>query len=439
MKFLSSYSAILLVVIGWIGVGAAYGQQSNLLSKNEEKPSSGSLGPFELEGAGPSKIRFQFAGQLRTDFESREQTPGQDRDEKSLMKARRVRPIMTVTMPELKLSFRLHLSTAPGSLELMDLYFDYRALQNVRFRFGQYKVPFTRYRMQSFQRLTFVDWAVVTESFGAERQMGFAVHNGYETPSKWGYAVGAFTGVNARASHAVRLAKVYGEDAAGTSDLAGSGRPAEFHPELFVHVCRNSNGMDVQSDTDDKRQSFGVSAGFSAAWDLDPSVRNDFTVRLAPEFLMKHHGISFFTVGYAAFAEIGDHACNKLVMTGGLFQIAYRFTRRYEISARYALVDFRDALVDGARDRARLLVATAESVLDSAVVKEAAQENYDAVKSRYKNAGQILREQEYTIGFNTYLVGHSLKWQNDFGVLQHTRRDGTRYDYVARSQIQLVF
>ena len=75
------------------------------------------------------------------------------------------------------LKFKLHLSTAPPSLELMDYYLNYRAKkEHLQFRFGQYKVPFTRYRIQSFQRLTFVDWSIVTRYFRAERvakQLGF--------------------------------------------------------------------------------------------------------------------------------------------------------------------------------------------------------------------------------------------------------------------------
>ncbi len=399
-----------------------------------------SVGPFELYNADTSsQIRFQFAGQLRVDFESRDQGVDMSRTEQLLMKARRIRPTMTVNLLKPDLSFRLHLSTAPKSLELMDFYFNYAVTRHLQLRCGQYKVPFTRYRIQSFQQLTFVDWAIVTEAFGAERQMGFALHNGYEKPPQWGYALGVFTGVNARASHAVSLPKVYAEETTNPSDLANPASQTKFHPELFLHVSRNGTNIRVQSDTDEEREGFRYSAGVNAAWDLDPTVYQDLTVRLAPELLTKYQGLSVFTAGYAGFAEIGDPANTNLVMVGGLFQTAYRINDRYEISARYAVVDFKDAVINDAYDRAQRLIAEAEDNLNNSTEKELAQQYLSHVMASYEDAGQILREQEVRLGFNIYIISHFLKWQNDLGRLRHTRRDGARTDYVARCQFQLTF
>jgi len=413
---------------------------SPLAGYQPDKTTFASIGPFELSNAdSSSRIRFQFAGQLRVDFESQDQDADKCRTEELFMKARRLRPSMTVNLLKPSLSFRLHLSTAPKSLELMDFYFNYKVARHLQFRYGQYKVPFTRYRIQSFQRLTFVDWAIVTESFGAERQMGFALHNGYETPPKWGYALGVFTGVNARASHTVYLPKIYGENIVNPSNLADPGPQAKFHPELFLYLSHNANSIRVQSDTDEKRGGFRYSAGLSAAWDLDPTAYQDLQIRLAPEFLIKYQGLSIFTVGYAGFVEIGEPARTDLAMVGGLFQAAYRINNRYEISVRYAVVDFKNVIVNDAYDRAQRLIDEAEDILDTATVKEFAQQSLDDITARYGNAGQILHEQEIRLGFNIYIIGHSLKWQNDLGWLQHSRREGTRTDYIVRSQFQLTF
>jgi len=401
---------------------------------------SGAVRSFEISSPDSGTVlKLQFAGQLRVDFESLDQGADKCRIEELFMKARRLRPTITVNVLKPNLSFRLHLSTAPNSLELMDFYFNYKADQHLQFRYGQYKVPFTRYRIQSFQRLTFVDWAIVTKSFGAERQMGFALHNGYERPPQWGYVLGVFTGVNARASHAVYLPEIYGEDIVNPSNLADPGPTARFHPELFLHVSYNVRNIRVQSDTDEKRGGFRYSAGLSAAWDLDPTAYQDLQIRLAPEFLIKCQSLSIFTVGYAGFVEIGEPARTDLAMAGGLFQAAYRINNRYEVSARYAVVDFKNIIVNNAYDRARQLIGEAEDILDTAVVKEFAQQYLNDITARYGNAGQILREQEIRLGFNIYIIGHSLKWQNDLGWLQHSRREGTRTDYIVRSQFQLTF
>jgi hypothetical protein len=369
------------------------------------------IGPFELSSAdSSSRIRFQFATQLRMFFESDDQGPSNRRAEKLVMEARRIRPTLTGSLMKPSLSFKLHLSAAPHSIELMDFYFNYRIRSHLQFRFGQFKTPFTRYRIQSFQRLTFVDWSVVTRYFGAERQMGFAVHNGYELPEGLSYVAGLFTGVNARASHAVGLPELYGIDVSNPSDLAGSGPKAEFHPELFLHVAHNSKGIDIGSDSDEQGGSFRYSAGLSIAWDTDPVIRQDLTARVAPELLIKYWGASASFIGYAGYGEVGDPARTRLLILSGLAQTAYRITRCWEVSARYVVIDLRNALL------------------------------YDVLEKTGKPIrDQILREHETTIGLNIYLIGHDLKWQNDTVWLRHKYGCESKDDIMVRSQFQLAF
>jgi len=401
-------------------------------------PSAASIGPFEVHSADSSAVlNLRMAAQLRMDWESNDGGVRADRHSRLTMQARRVRPTVALELPKQKLRFYLHISTTPGSLELMDCYFNYRYRENLRFRVGQYKTPFTRYRIQSFQRLTFVDWAVVTKYFGAERQMGLAVHNGYETPPRWGYVLGVFNGVNMRASHAVGLAGVYGEPSVNRSDLADPGPKAEFHPELFGHLSLNTGGIDVHSDSDERRQGWRSSFAASVAWDLDPDQYRDLALRFAPEMLFKCDGASFMSVGYIGFGPIDNSLRTRLAMVGWLVQTSLRLTDRYEFSLRYALVDIDDAVLDDAFYRAGRLIETAQKQLDDSALS---QEKFDSVSKRYRDAGRITREQEVTAGFNIYLQGHALKWQSDLGLLHRTLRDtDATDDIVVSSQIQIAF
>jgi len=384
------------------------------------------FGPFELSGSdGNSKIKFQFAGQLWLYYESRDNGSANDRTNGLYMKARRIRLSLQGDLLNPNLSFKLHLSTAPKSLELMDFYFNYKIESRFQFRFGQYKVPYTRYRIQSFQQLVFVDWAITTQYFGAERQIGFALHNGYEKPPAWGYIIGIFTGVNARASHAIGLAKVFCEDALNPSDLVDPAPTAEFHPELFLHISRNANNIQVQSNTDMEKTGLRYSAGFSAAWDIDPTEFQDFRYRFAPEFLIKYHGISIMATGYAGYSDLNEPSQTKLTMLGGLVQTSYRINKAYEVCLRYAIVDFQDVLTDYAESRAQQLID--DSGDDPDVIKQ------------YQNAGKVNKEEEITLGFSKYIIEHLLKWQTDFGRLRHSRFAETRNDYLVRSQFQLTF
>lgn len=397
------------------------------------------IGPFEISNAdSTSRIRFLFAGQLRAQYESRDAGPGRDRPEKLTAEARRVRLTLQGDFPQDRLAFKLHLSLGPGSLELMDMQFEYRWSKSIRIRAGQYKIPFTRYRIQSFQRLTFVDWAIVSKYFGAERQMGLTIHNGYEKPPTWAYEFGIFSGQNARASHAVGLAGIYGEPLSNPSDLAEPGPKTEFHPALFGHVSYNPGGIDVQSDSDDKNAGLRGGLGFSAGWDFDPNHLQNLTGRFAPEVLLKYRGASFTGIGYLGLVDIGCGGATRTGMTGALVQGAYRVMPRFEIAARYAVVDFTDELTSAAYDRAQALIADARAEADS-TGSPLDYQQLDVVTAQYKNAGRVIREEEITFGFNVYIESHSLKWQNDAGRLLHSRIDGDRVDYVVRSQMQLTF
>ncbi|MFH2036627.1 MAG: porin, partial [Candidatus Zixiibacteriota bacterium] len=397
-----------------------------LIGSTQTNKNKSTVGPFEIYNAdSTSSIRFQLAGQLRMTLDSRDKGGDADRTNTLFMEARRLRLTLSGTIYDPDISYKVHLSTAPKSLELMDFYFNYRLKANLQFRYGQYKTPFTRYRIQSFQRLTFVDWAIVTKYFGAERQMGLALHNGYEKPPKWGYVFGLFTGVNARASHAVGLAKVYGEETANPSDLSESGATADYHPELFLHCSYNANNIQLNSNSDAERTGWRYSFGISSAFDMHPTDYQDFRLRLAPEILIKYRGVAIVGAGYAGYSELDNGSEMELTMTGCLIQTAYRFHDDYEISIRYALVDFQKGLTDDASERALQLID--DSGDDPEIINQ------------YKNAGKILQENELTLGFSIYLLGHSLKWQSDFGWLRHCYDDENRDDYLARSQFQVSF
>lgn len=235
------------------------------------------------------------------------------------------------------------------------------------------------------------------------------------------------------------LAGIYGEETSNSSDLADPGPRAEYHPEVFLHGSYNTGGINVQSDTDEKRSGLRASFAFSAAWDIAPVEYQDLLLRLAPEVLMKYRGISFSGLGYLGFIRMGCPSTDRLGMSGSLLQSAYRINHRFEVSARYAIVEFESALINDAQRRARILIAEAEAAVENSVEQELAIQYLDDIKTQYKNAGQIISEEEITFGFNVYLEGHSLKIQNDAGWLIHTRRDGIRTDVVVRCQLQLTF
>lgn len=388
------------------------------------------IGPFALISEdGSWSLQPGLAVQLRYQLDAKD-LGHDDGNVDGFVEARRIRPTLRGTMLSRDLGYYLHLSTAPGSIELMDVYLDYGFHPSLRARAGQWKIPFTRRRTGSFKNLTLVDWPVTTLYFGAERQMGIALHNGYErAPCGLEYEAGVFTGVNARAAHAVGLSRVFGEIAPNPSDLADPAPRADLHPEIVVHVAYNLGDIDTSTDTDWRGGPLRISAGFSAAWDLDPRRYLEPAVRLAPEVLLKLRHLSLSGVVYTGLVSTGDGMGDQdLGMLGAEFEASYLFIGRLELALRYATVQLDEDLLLDARSRARSLITA-----------ETDPETRAALERQYGNAGTVQREHETSVGLNVYFIGRCLKLQSDLSWLAHDTTRGREHDLRLRLQLQLVF
>lgn len=356
-------------------------------------------------------VRLQIGTQLQMEFKSKDQGSLADNVNTTTMRLRSVRPIVTGTMLDGKLAMKLQFNVVPGAFELLDVTFDYKFKKDVQLRYGVFKMPFTHYRMGSKLRLSQIDWAITSKYFGAERQWGFALHNGYEKPPKWGYVLAVGTGANSRASHGKGIALAYGRELPNPSDLAGDGGSQEFHPEIFGNVSYNSPGMDISSETDRERDGLRYSVALSGAWDLDPDYTLDFSYRAAPEILIKYQGLCVTGVGYAGWSEMGENLSDHLAMKGGLVHVAYRWCDQFELAARYAAVSMSDDVRADARRWSYW--------------EETNQTSYT----------WDLKE-DYALVLNIYFIEHQLKLQN--GVQFLTQQVG-RTDVLVQSQFQLWF
>jgi hypothetical protein len=390
------------------------------------------IGPFSIsDKSGRFSVAVGLAAQIQVKVNS--SGTGSERDTETTIFMRRIRPTLKGTALSKDLKWYLHLSTAPGAVEFMDFYLDYTFAPYLRVRAGDCKIPFTRYRVQSFKHLTLVDWSVVTRYFGAERQYGVTLHSGFEKPTPVEFALGIYTGENARASHSVGLLGVYGEPKVNPSNLLDPQPPATFHPEIVGRVAYNHGGIDVGTDTDFAGGGPRFSAGVSLAWDTRPTPYHDLSLRLAPELLFKAGHFSMTALGYLGFtppagSDSGVEA-PRLGFAGALAQVSYIFMGRLELAARYGMVVVMEELRDEARARANSLVA-AETDSDKST----------ALAKQYKNAGLTEAEHEVTLGVNVYIIGRSLKWQNDLSYKAVPRVGAdTKHDIQFRTQLGLAF
>jgi hypothetical protein len=401
-----------------------------LLLLSLSRPALGEgIGPFTLESKdGKSSLSFGLTTQLRLATESREAANG-SRALASTIEARRVRPTLSGTVLSPELRYYLHLSTAPGSLELIDLYLDYRFSRWFQVRAGRFKIPFTRYRIGSFRDHSFADWAITTRSFGSERQWGLLLHNGWERPScRLEYEVGVGAGQNLRSSHGVGIADAYGEKLENPSDLTSPNFKTGLHPELVAHLAWLSPRMSASTETDWEGGPARYSFGLSAAWDLDPDRVREPALRLAAEAQLKIHGLSLTGIGYLALVRTEESATDLARgLHGLLLQTTFLARKRVELGARYAWNAIDSGLRDAARARADALIASAR------------ESERSALSSQYRDVGKLEGDHEITLALTAHLHGRSLKWVNDVSWLLHERSTGTRSDLRFRSQLQLAF
>lgn len=388
-----------------------------------------SLGPFELRSQnGQHALQIGLATQVRLTYTNSGSASDAQRQQDLAIEVRRLRPMLRGSFISEQVEMFLHLNTTPGAIELLDLFSQFNFHPQARLRVGQFKIPYTRYRLQYFTQLLFTDWSILSRYLGAERQFGAALHNGYERGAGFEYAVGVFSGINARRSHGVGLGLVYGEKLPDPSDLTELQSPATFHPELALRVGYSSSGLRPETPSDFERgpARFGVS--MSATYDVRPSRYLDFALRLAPEVQLKVRGLSLHTVSYVTFFQ-GDSGARDLrtAFYGVLAHAGYRLHPQWELALRYGLVMSTEALRSDAKMRAIGLIAAA------------APANAEAVRQQYGAAGTLEQDQELLLAANYYLVGNGLKFQVEAGWLQQVISAASLDGARLRLQAQVAF
>jgi len=409
------------------------------------------LGPAEIKSE-VGVVRLGFYAQLLAVELSRDKGEDQDRDNSIEVEPRRIRWQLKSRFLEDRLRVELQINTVPKSLELLDYWGEWRILEQLQMRLGQYKEPFTRYRQQSFSSSLLADWAIVSSFFGADRQMGLMFHNRDARP-RFEYALAVFSGQNMRKAQGVETANtVYGEKLESRSSLPRDSEISidEWHPELELRIQHNSPDADPYNPSDNKRSALRHVESLSIAWDnvnnlntvggqevdraVDQEATRDMMLRVSPEVLLKAYGFALVANFYLGVARMTQTSDNELAMLGYLVETAYRFNRFWEIAARFARIDFTKAPRDDASDRAQAIIASAEQDPDAQAM----------LADQYRNAGWVKTHQELTLGLNVYIVGTHLKWQTDASWLRKYRDNGIgesddRDDFRARTQMQFGF
>ncbi len=363
------------------------------------------LGPVRLYiGDTKDWIAFGFASQLEFDYVQQFAGGGLDKASTETLQFRRIRFTLSSSFIDGRIRSRFQINATPSAFELIDMWLSFTRLKFATVRIGQFKIPYDRYRAQSFAALSFIDWGPTVNMFGSERQIGAEVfaRGGFLDLE---YSFGIFTGVNARASHAVGITEVYGEAPVNPSSFGDGEIVTEFHPEIVGRVAKNFGKINTDTNSDvtgsaELRQSVGV--GF--AYDARPTPIEDLGLRLSAEWLAKIRHFNFNIVTYLAWFEPWETGKILFGPIGLMGETGYRFSAVFELAIRYNWVFLTPALRQDARSYADFRIATSTDV--------------PAAIAQYGLNGQQRTDAELALATTAHIIGNSLKtmfeaaWQN---------------------------
>ncbi|MGB8331489.1 MAG: porin, partial [Polyangiales bacterium] len=295
------------------------------------------LGPVRIRvGETNDWIGIGFAMQLEFDYLQQYAGGGETKSHSETLEFRRIRTTVSSSFIEGRIRTSFQLNLTPSSLELIDMWLAFTRAKFATLRVGQFKIPYDRYRAQSFAALSFIDWAPTTRMFGSERQIGAEV---LATGGFWKleYAAGIFTGVNARAAHAVGISYVYGVTPPNPSALGSGTVVSEFHPALVGRVAKNFGSINTDTNSDATREKqLRQSVGAGVAWDARPTPTLDLGLRLSAEWLAKIRGFHINVISYLAWFPPWQGGKILFGPIGFMGEVGYRFSLLWELAIRYS-------------------------------------------------------------------------------------------------------
>jgi hypothetical protein len=275
-----------------------------------------------------------------------------------------------------------------GFAILKDAFFDNSFSDKLKLRIGEWKKPINRQEMMSEFSRQFLEASLTTDFAGAGRDLGIALHNGYDkSPEGIEWAIGLFNGTGDRA---LKNPVLCTDPADPTTCVAPTPTnvPADFQPDLVARIGYNQGGIKGYSEADLEGGPlrFAVGASYQLRFNDRPGDIGGFGRHSAVvDALVKVNGLSALVAGYLVKVGEDDPHFGALVQPG-----YFLVPKTYEVSARFA---FRPTDADP----------------DETI-------------------------QEILGAFTWYWEGHNLKWGTDFGVIRTSGVDTT--DLQIRSQLQ---
>ena len=384
------------------------------------------LGPVRIKvGKSDDWIGIGFATQMEFEYDQQFAGAGFANESTETLEFRRIRTMLSSSFIDGRIRSRFQINLTPSAFELIDMWFSFTRFKFATFRMGQFKIPYDRYRAQSFAALSMVDWAPTTRMFGSERQVGAEMLAGGGFLGLE-YAIGLFSGVNARASHAVGITEVYGEVPKNASDFGFGEVVSSFHPEIAARFARNFGKINTDTNSDvtgskELRQSVGA----GIAWDARPVSTEDLALRLSAEWLAKIRHVHMNVVSYVAWYEPWQGGKMLFGPIGFMAEAGYRFSLMWELALRYSMTYLTPWLRSDSRSYGVFQINNATDPA-SAI-------------QQYGQNGDQTTNNELALAGTSHIIGNSLKVVAEAAWIAQRWETGRQNAFRFNIQLQFLF
>lgn len=384
------------------------------------------LGPVRIKvGKSDDWIGIGFATQMEFEYDQQFAGAGFANESTETLEFRRIRTTLSSSFIDGRIRSRFQINLTPSAFELIDMWFSFTRFKFATFRMGQFKIPYDRYRAQSFAALSMVDWAPTTRMFGSERQVGAEMLAGGGFLGLE-YAIGLFSGVNARASHAVGITEVYGEVPKNASDFGFGEVVSSFHPEIAARFARNFGKINTDTNSDvtgskELRQSVGA----GIAWDARPVSTEDLALRLSAEWLAKIRHVHMNVVSYVAWYEPWQGGKMLFGPIGFMAEAGYRFSLMWELALRYSMTYLTPWLRSDSRSYGVFQINNATDPA-SAI-------------QQYGQNGDQTTNNELALAGTSHIIGNSLKVVAEAAWTAQRWETGRQNAFRCNVQLQFLF
>lgn len=409
-------SSLRFLVVSFAFLGAlSWLPRTSTAQKTDQKAEVHYDSGFTLTAPG-DEARLSIGGRLQTRWESlfRDlRSEGKLRNATGHFRLRRARLFLSGQFADGSVRYKLHTGFGKGVAELNEYYTDLEINDNSAvLRIGQWRPPFSRQQVNSSGKLAFADRSVTTGIYGEPFDIGVGLHNNYDTPQPFGWAIGFFNGTGnaARITASANLSPGNNNSTTAVDGSLAPSHPRRAHPALVARLSYNPESMKQYTEADFEGDSARYAFGMGAVEHFDYGSESGSNTKVTGDGIFKLSGLTAIASATALFTSdnSGDLSSQRLSLWGLQGQVGYLVDDWMQPAIRYEF-------------------------------------NSDLNKPTASDLAGAKSTHRATAGWSFYFIEHRLKWQSELEAwfrgseFENASSSLPSQRYWARTQLQFEF